>query len=137
MHKSNFAQCADSVIISPISVLNPKNIFLGNNIGIGPQAHISALNAKFICNGNCSMAEGLTVHIGNHTRVVSKFVTDITEANKPEGYDHDVIVEQDCLDRFKCHLAFWRNYRQRDNCSSRSCRIEVDTSVLYLRWSAC
>ena len=97
MLKSNFAQCTDSVIITPpISVLNSKNIFLGNNTCIGPQAHISALNAKFICKGNCAIAEGLTVHTGNHARIVGKFVTDITEANKPKGYDHDVIVEQDC-----------------------------------------
>ena len=97
MRKSNFAQCPDSVIIiPPIFVLNPKNIFLGDNIGIGPQAYITALNAKFICKGNCSIAEGLTVHTGNHARIVGLFVTDITEANKPKGYDQDVIVEQDC-----------------------------------------
>lgn len=96
MLKSNFAQCTDSVIITPpILVLNPKNIFLGDNIGIGPQAHISALNAKFICKSNCSIAEGLTVHTGNHARIVGLFVTDITEANKPLGYDKDVIVEED------------------------------------------
>ena len=27
---------------------------------------------------------------------MGKFVTDITEANKPKGYDKDVVVEQDC-----------------------------------------
>ena len=96
MRKSNFAQCPDSVIIiPPIFVLNPKNIFLGDNIGIGPQAYITALNAKFICKGNCSIAEGLTVHTGNHARIVGLFVTDITEANKPLDYDKDVIVEED------------------------------------------
>lgn len=96
MRKSNFAQCPDSVIIiPPIFVLNPKNIFLGDNIGIGPQAYITALNAKFICKGNSSIAEGLTVHTGNHARIVGLFVTDITEANKPLDYDKDVIVEED------------------------------------------
>ena len=96
MRKSNFAQCPDSVIITPpIFVLNPKNMFLGDNIGIGPQAYITALNAKFICKGNSSIAEGLTVHTGNHARIVGMFVTDITEANKPKGYDKDVIVEED------------------------------------------
>lgn len=97
MRKSNFAQCADTVIITPpISVLNPNNIYLGDNVGIGPRAYISALNAKFICKGNCAIAEGFTVHTGNHARIVGMFVTDITEASKPNGYDQDVIVEQDC-----------------------------------------
>lgn len=97
LSKSSFALCADSVVITPpISIVNPKNIYLGENIGIGPRACISALNAKFICKGNCAIAEGLTVHTGNHARIVGRFVTDITEANKPKGYDKDVVVEQDC-----------------------------------------
>ena len=79
----------------PYGFCNPKNIFLGPNIGIGPNANISAPNAKFICKGYCAIAEGLTVHTGNHTRVVGMYVTDITEKNKPKGYDQDVIVEKD------------------------------------------
>ena len=94
--RSQFAQCAESVvIIPPYSFGNPKNIVLGPNIGLGPNAHISALNARFICKGNCAIAENLTVHTGNHARVVGMYVTDITEANKPKGYDLDVVVEED------------------------------------------
>ena len=96
MLKSNFAQCVDSVIITPpIYVSKPYNIYLGPNVCIGANAYISAINAKFICKGNCAIAERLTVHTGNHARIVGKFVTDITEANKPKGYDKDVIVEED------------------------------------------
>lgn len=62
---------------------------------MGAGAHISATNAKFICKGHCAIAENLTVHTGNHARVVGKFITDITEENKPKGYDHDVVVEED------------------------------------------
>ena len=96
MLKSNFAQCADSVIITPpLYANNPGNIYLGPNVCIGSNAYISAINAKFICKGNCAIAERLTVHTGNHARIVGKFVTDITESNKPLGYDKDVIVEED------------------------------------------
>ncbi len=94
--KSQFWQCADNVIISPPHYfINPKNIILGSNIGIGPKVYISALNAKFICKGNSSIAEGLTVHTGNHARVIGTFINDITEANKPKGFDQDVVVEKD------------------------------------------
>ena len=94
--KRQFGLCSDSVIITPpYTCCNPKNIFLGPNIGLGPNANISALNAKFICKGHCAIAEGLTVHTGNHARVVGMYVTDITEANKPKGFDQDVIVEED------------------------------------------
>lgn len=83
--KRQFGKCCDSVIITPpYSFCNPKNIFLGPNIGLGSKANISALNAKFICKGYCAIAENFTVHTGNHARVVGKYVTDITEANKPK-----------------------------------------------------
>ena len=94
--KSQFAECADNVIITPpYNICNPKNVFLGPAIGLGPNANISALNAKFICKGHCAIAEGLTVHTGNHARIIGLYVTDITEVNKPQGYDKDVIVEED------------------------------------------
>ena len=96
VYKRKFASCSQSVTISPpFRCTNPKNIYLGPNIGIGPHANISALNAKFVCKGNCAIAEGFTVHTGNHARIVGLFVTDIHEKNKPKGYDKDVVVEQD------------------------------------------
>ena len=64
-------------------------------MGIGPKANLSTPGAKIIIKGNCAIAEGLTIHTGNHARIVGKFVTDITENNKPEGYDKDVIIEKD------------------------------------------
>ena len=96
IRKCNYAQYSDSVIITPpLYAGNPDNIYFGSNVRVGANAYISAINAKFICKGNCAIAERLTVHTGNHARIVGKFVTDITEANKPLGYDKDVIVEED------------------------------------------
>lgn len=80
--------------LPPLKVIG-DNVYLGDNTCIGPKAYISALNAKFVCMGHCAIAEGLTVHTGNHARVMGKFVTDISESNKPKGYDRDVIVEED------------------------------------------
>lgn len=95
-NRKKMAYCADNVIITPpLSINGYKNVSIGNCVGIGPRAYISAVNAKFICKGHCAIAEGLTVHTGNHARVIGKFVTDITEANKPKGFDKDVIVEED------------------------------------------
>jgi len=70
-------------------------VSFGEGCGIGSNAYISGINAKFIVKAHCAIAEGLTVHTGNHARVVGKYVTDITEATKPKGYDKDVIVEED------------------------------------------
>lgn len=96
IRKSSFSQCADNVLINPpFYVGNSKNVFLGPNVYIGFNAHISAINAKFICKGNCAIAENLTVHTGNHARIIGRFLIDITEEDKPKGYDYDVVVEED------------------------------------------
>src|SRR5574344_1422798 len=72
-----------------------KNIFIYDNVGIGPNSFISATNAKCIIKGNTSIAEGFTVHTGNHAQVVGKFVSDINENNKPKGFDKDVMIDKD------------------------------------------
>lgn len=90
-----FAQVGDNVIIPPLYVGNYQNVFLGEGVCIGSNASISALNAKFICKGHCAIAENLTVHTGNHARIVGTFVSDIRESNKPEGFDQDVVIEED------------------------------------------
>ena len=82
---------------SPLYVGNHKNVYLGERVCIGPNASISALNAKFICKGHDAIAENLTVHTGNHARIVGTFVSDIRESNKPEGFDQDVVIEEDVL----------------------------------------
>ena len=53
------------------------------------------MRAKFVVKGYCAIAEGLTVHTGNHARILGKFITDINEKTKPDGYDKDVVVEED------------------------------------------
>ena len=94
--KRQFGQCDPTVILTPpYNLVNPKNIYLGPNVGIGPNAYLSALNAKFICKGYAAIAENLTVHTGNHARVLGAYVTSIDESCKPKGYDHDVIIEED------------------------------------------
>ena len=96
IRKSKFGYCADSVVITPpLFVGNPKNVFLYEHTQLASNSHISATNAKFIIHSNCCIAEGLTVHTGNHAMVLGKFCSDITEENKPKGYDQDVVVESD------------------------------------------
>ena len=96
LRRSRFARMGKHVIISPPFSISPfHNIEIGDDVGIGPYGVFSTPNAKIIIKGNCAIAEHLTIHTGNHARLVGKFVTDITEDNKPKGYDHDVIIEKD------------------------------------------
>ncbi|MBQ9170535.1 MAG: acyltransferase [Bacteroidaceae bacterium] len=96
IHKNRFTKYSKNVIITPpLYAGNYKNVYLGEGVCIGPNASISALNAKFICKGHCAIAENLTVHTGNHARIVGTFVSDIRESNKPEGFDQNVVIEED------------------------------------------
>ncbi len=94
-NRKKFGHIADNSIVSPPFHGNLKNIYIYDHVGIGPYAHISALNAKVFFKGDSSIAEHLTIHTGNHARVIGRFISDITEKDKPKGYDHDVIVEKD------------------------------------------
>ena len=94
--RNAFGYIADRVIVTPpYNFDNKANVFIYDNVAIGPNSFISATNAKFVIKGNCAIAENFTVHTGNHAQVIGKFVTDINEQNKPKGYDKDVIIEKD------------------------------------------
>lgn len=94
--RTKFGKIGEHVTLTPpLSLGNPQNVYIGDNVGIGPDANISAHRAKFIIRGNCAIAEGLTVHTGNHARICGKFITQISDSNKPVGYDKDVIIEED------------------------------------------
>ena len=84
----------DVCFTPPITFSNPRNVFIYGHAQLGP-GHISAMNAKFIMKQGCAVAGGLRVQTGNHARVIGKFVGEVTENEKPKGYDHDVIVEED------------------------------------------
>lgn len=95
-NRKKLGYCHPSVIlVPPINNIRPKNVFLYKNTNIGPGSFISAYNAKFIVHENCSIAEHLTVHTGNHAYLVGKFISDINESNKPSGFDEDIIIESD------------------------------------------
>ena len=84
----------DSVITPPIKISRPQNCYLMGNNSVR-DAVILNLNAKFILGRGSAAAEGLKVATGNHAQIVGRFYRSITEAEKPDGYDKDVIVKED------------------------------------------
>lgn len=94
-NRRRFGFIAKTVILSPPFSGHTRNIYIYDKVGIGPHAHLSTPNAKIVFKGHTSVAEHLTIHTGNHARVLGRFVSDITDKDKPQGYDHDVIIEKD------------------------------------------
>ena len=93
--KHLFGYLGNDVSITPPFFGHLKNIYIDKGVGIGPGAFLSTPNAKIVFKGNSAVAEHLTIHTGNHARILGMFVTDIDYSNKPAGYDSDVIIEKD------------------------------------------
>lgn len=93
--RKSFGYIADDVTLTPpLVITNPKNVFLYGDNGLC-NASIYTTNAKFIMKKHSDAGEGLRVTTGNHAMVLGRFWRSITEAEKPEGLDEDVIVESD------------------------------------------
>src|SRR5574344_2635937 len=95
LKRNMFGYIADNTILIPPIQGHLQNVYIYENVGVGGNALLSTPNAKIIIKGNCAIADNLTIHTGNHARVPGKFVTDITESNKPLGYDKEIIIEKD------------------------------------------
>lgn len=94
--RRNFGYMADTVLLTPPCTLTgEKNCYVYSNVSIGPNAHISTPNANVIIRDHCAIAENFTVHTGNHARICGKWITDVKECDKPQGYDKDVIIDSD------------------------------------------
>lgn len=93
--RKGFGHIGKNVIICPPLSGDMSNVYIYDNVGIGGNAVFSTPNAKIIIKGNCAIAGHLSIHTGNHARMLGKFVTEITEINKPQGFDKDVIIEKD------------------------------------------
>ena len=94
--KRKFGAIGNNVIFTPpLYADKASNVLIGDNVSIGACAYISTTKAKLIIKGNCAIAEHLTVHTGNHARIVGKFVTDVTNVLKPKDYDRDIVIEED------------------------------------------
>ena len=77
--RRDFGSIGKEVTLTPpYNIQKLENVFIGDQVGIGPYAYLTAYNAKLIIKGNCSIAEHFTVHTGNHARLIGRYVTDIT-----------------------------------------------------------
>lgn len=93
--KSNFTYCSDQVKIAAPYYGDYKNVKIGPRTYIGPFACLSATNALIVFKGHTSVGENLSIHTGNHARIIGMFHNDIIESNKPIGFDKDVVIEED------------------------------------------
>lgn len=93
--RGRFGHMGKNVTLTPPLSGHMKNVYIYDNVGIGAHAYLSTPNARIVFKGDSAIADHLTIHTGNHTYLIGYFVSDITDKNKPKGFDHDVIIEKD------------------------------------------
>lgn len=86
-----------AVIIPPIKISGRKNVFLYEHSHIDGHATILTTRARFIMEPGAVVSVGLTVTTGNHHHKVGRLSCSITDSEKPEGLDRDVVVGDDAL----------------------------------------
>ncbi|MBQ6085464.1 MAG: acyltransferase [Bacteroidaceae bacterium] len=98
LKKKSFGYLGERVvIIPPVNIANPSNVFLYGNNKI-EHCTITASLAKFVMKTGSAAAEGLSVHTGNHLRILGKYYRNVTNDEKiasGQVLDKDVIVEED------------------------------------------
>lgn len=98
LSRKKFGLIGDNVtLIPPLNIDAPQNVYL---YGLNKIEHatISTPLAKFIMKKGSAAAEGLSVHTGNHLRIVGKLYRTVTNQDKLNSgniFDRDVIVEED------------------------------------------
>lgn len=95
IRRRKFGFCAPTAtIIPPCYITRQNNVYLYEDTKI-EHAHILNRNGKFIMKQHSAASVGLHVVTGSHAMVKGRFYRSITEAEKPAGFDKDVVVEED------------------------------------------
>ena len=72
-----------------------QNVYLHEHTRVPVDSMILATNQPFVMKKYSVCAHRLTVVTGNHARVKGRYFISVTEAEKPEGFDAPVTVEED------------------------------------------
>lgn len=91
----NYGYYGESVGISLNTIItNPHNVYLYGNNGLKHAVVLSG-RGKVVFKKNSGASYGLRISTGNHARIIGTPYRCIKEMDKPDGYDGDVIIEED------------------------------------------
>lgn len=95
--KKEFGKCGKNVSFSPYdSTFTYKNIYLGNYVSIGYNADFVATRSKIIINDHVIFGPHVSIRGGDHrTNLAGKFIDMVTDEEKLEENDQDIIFEGD------------------------------------------
>lgn len=84
-----------SAITYPFIVQGEKNIDIADHVNIRSYAVLTAINARIVIKKWTGAAPFLYISTGNHRMIPGRFCMSVTDTEKGEGYDADVIINED------------------------------------------
>lgn len=95
--KSSFGSCGKNVHIAEKSdIKGIGNISIGDDVAIGPHALLWTTRANIIIKEKVIIGPGLSIITGDHKiNVIGKYMADVTDEEKDDENDQDVIIEKD------------------------------------------
>lgn len=81
----------------PVLISNPKNVFINEDVSIGPNAVLYATNAPITFGNHFMSGPELKILTGNHERRIGRFAKSIKESekNKELHLDRPVFIQED------------------------------------------
>lgn len=95
--KSSFGSCGKNVHIAEKSdIKGIGNISIGDDVAIGPHALLWTTRANIIIKEKVIIGPRLSIITGDHKiDAVGKYMADVTDEEKDDENDQDVIIEKD------------------------------------------
>lgn len=95
--KSSFKSCGKNVHIGEKSDIKGNgNISIGDDVAIGSHALLWTTRANIIIKEKVIIGPRLSIITGNHKfNVIGKYMADVTDEEKDEHDDQDVVIEKD------------------------------------------
>lgn len=85
----------NSMLAYPFIIQGEKNIYISEYCNIRANSVLTALNARIIIKKWTGAAPYLYISTGNHRMILGRFYRSITDVEKGEGYDADVVINED------------------------------------------
>lgn len=95
--KQNLKRCGRNVKIGANSEMKPLNrISIDDNSEVGPRALFWTTRANITIGKDVILGPGVTIITGDHpTSIIGRKIRSITDEEKPEECDQDVIIDDD------------------------------------------
>ena len=94
--EKKIGHCGEKTYIeNPTKIIGPENVYIYDDVVVRKAIIVAPAN-KVTIKSHVGIARGATILTGNHIRVVGRFYRSIRQDEKPEGFNKDVLIEEDC-----------------------------------------